>query len=516
MAGEEGGSSASNAKASHLHFGIAKAGGQREAGPEGHTIELKADEMAAKREAFNAARAQITADIHAKRTIQLPTQDPAVRTKLREYGVPITLFGEGPYERRERLKSIMTGDKKIDSGKTARVDDDQQHEEFFTVGSEALKERRWEIARYSLAAAACRLDAERALLPRRELEEAETDRVGRWLQQSASIELSQVGDERPLTQGRFSPDGRMFATASWTGLVKLWNVPSGSHLRTLRTATETRSHGVCFAKPSQGGGSGPDDAMDVDGEKHASQNRQMLAAAMANGSVCVWNTEQELPVCTLKGHEDRVNRVAFHPSGAGILASTSHDQTWRLWDVEKQTEILCQEGHSTGVYGVAIHPDGSLICTTDLGGIARVWDMRTGRTVFPLQGHHSQILSCDFNKHGFQIMTGSDDNTVRFWDMRKRQCVSTLQAHSKCVSEVQYDASGRFFVSSSYDKTVKLWNANNNHCMKVLVGHEARVMGAALCPVLVQGQHWIGSVAFDRTFKFWATRGQASDYDDRE
>merc|ERR1712194_51865 len=116
-------------------------------------------------------------------------------------------------------------------------------------------------------------------------------------------------------------------------------------------------------------------------------------------------------------------------------------------------------------------------------------------------------MGCDFNKHGYQIATGSDDNTVRFWDLRKRKCVSTLQAHSKCVSEVEYSACGKYFLTSSYDKTCKIWNASNNHNMKVLVGHEARVMAAAVCPVQVGGQVFVGSVAFDRTFKFWSTAG---------
>lgn len=29
-----------------------------------------------------------------------------------------------------------------------------------------------------------------------------------------------------------------------------------------------------------------------------------------------------------------------------LVASTSHDDTWRLWDIEKQEEILLQEGHN--------------------------------------------------------------------------------------------------------------------------------------------------------------------------
>lgn len=41
------------------------------------------------------------------RTIVVPTSVEDVKAKLREIGHPITLFGEGPFDRRERLKHLI-------------------------------------------------------------------------------------------------------------------------------------------------------------------------------------------------------------------------------------------------------------------------------------------------------------------------------------------------------------------------------------------------------------------------
>lgn len=41
------------------------------------------------------------------RTLAVPTDDLRVRAKLREFEQPITLFGEGPAERRDRLRELM-------------------------------------------------------------------------------------------------------------------------------------------------------------------------------------------------------------------------------------------------------------------------------------------------------------------------------------------------------------------------------------------------------------------------
>jgi len=41
------------------------------------------------------------------RSIIVPTDIKEVKERLRELGHPITLFGEGPYDRRERLREVV-------------------------------------------------------------------------------------------------------------------------------------------------------------------------------------------------------------------------------------------------------------------------------------------------------------------------------------------------------------------------------------------------------------------------
>lgn len=67
----------------------------------------------------------------------------------------------------------------------------------------------------------------------------------------------------------------------------------------------------------------------------------------------------ETPLATLSGHQGRICRVAFHPSG-NYVASASFDTSWRLWDVNTSKELLLQEGHSQEVYSVEFQDDGAL------------------------------------------------------------------------------------------------------------------------------------------------------------
>lgn len=117
----------------------------------------------------------------------------------------------------------------------------------------------------------------------------------------------------------------------------------------------------------------------------------------------------------MKGHADRICRVAFHPSG-DYVASASFDTSWRLWDVTTAKELLLQEGHSKEVYSVEFQDDGALVASgsvlspppkdlpnlvsSGLDAIGRVWDLRTGRTAMVLDGHVQAIFGIAFSPNG--------------------------------------------------------------------------------------------------------------------
>merc|ERR1719253_1039167 len=161
----------------------------------------------------------------------VPTNDLAVKRKLRELDEPISLFGEGPYERRERLKgALQTKGTSAAEKARERKAKEEGAELFFTEGEPELKAARMGFARTSMQRAAGRLAKERKLRENEDVYSYE-DRLKRAqnnIQKNLFSEVSQVGDNRPLSHCAFSPDAKTsyLATASWSGNVKLWTVPS--------------------------------------------------------------------------------------------------------------------------------------------------------------------------------------------------------------------------------------------------------------------------------------------------
>lgn len=164
--------------------------------------------------------------------------------------------------------------------------------------------------------------------------------------------------------------------------MKLWNVPACTPIRSLRGTNRVRifqfycSRGNYAGHNDRVGGvawhpratlsQGPDlvNLASGAGDMNVhlwSLNRLVQSCLCLNSSDSMSSTS-ESPLSIMKGHQDRVCRVAFHPSG-NYVASASFDTTWRLWDVDTSKELLLQEGHSKEVYSVEFQDDGALVAS---------------------------------------------------------------------------------------------------------------------------------------------------------
>ncbi|KAF3803385.1 putative WD repeat-containing protein [Colletotrichum gloeosporioides] len=422
-------------------------------------------------------------------SIAVPTDDNRVRARLRELGEPITLFGEGKPERRDRLRNLLAIQKEMDDvdvemQEAGDDDADDQDEEFYTPGGPALLQARIDLVKYSLPRARRRVQFQKAesTIPLRT--HVKFRKQIKEKLEGFELQGSQTAGDRNVSMTRLSPNGEIVAVGNWGGGLKLIEVPSLEQKMNLRGHTNKIS-GLSWYP----GSTLP--------ESNVSPNTVNVASGGAEGVVHLWGLEQDTPLSTLSGHSARVSRVEFHPSGR-YVASASDDTTWRLWDVETTAELLLQEGHSRGVYAVSFNADGSLLASAGLDSIGRIWDLRSGRTVMILDEHIQPIYALDWGSDGHRVLSGSADGWVKCWDVRKVQRTANLGAHTKAVSDLRWfkgtddpidghppgvdesgaqqpKKAGTFFVSGGFDAKVKIFSADNWGVIQTLSGHAGPV-----------------------------------------
>ncbi|KAI1259821.1 WD40-repeat-containing domain protein [Xylariaceae sp. FL1019] len=451
----------------------------------------------------------------------VPTDDGRVRVRLRELGEPITLFGEGPAERRDRLRELLLniemGQGSAESADIAMEDapDEEQidqEEEFYTNGSPGLLQARQDIARFSLPRAKRRIQFQKkeASIPLRthvKFRKQVKERL-----QGFELQGSQTAGDRNVSMTRISPNGELVAAGNWGGSIKLIEIPSLEEKMTLRGHTN-RVGGISWFP----GATLP--------TSNVSPDAVNMASGGAEGQVNLWSLTKDTPLSTLEGHGQRVVRVEFHPSGR-YLASASDDTTWRLWDVETTSELLLQEGHSRGVFAVSYNTDGSLLASGGMDSIGRIWDLRSGRTVMildgHLDGHIKPIHGIDWGSDGHRVLTGSADGWVKCWDVRKVQRTGGIGAHSSAVSDLRWfkglddpllgippgtdekgnqlpKTSGSFFVSAGFDRKVNVFSADDWTLVQTLEGHTGPVASVDIS----RDGKWIVSGGHDRRVNLW-------------
>ncbi|KAB8356369.1 hypothetical protein FH972_023953 [Carpinus fangiana] len=455
----------------------------------------------------------------------VPTDDIQVRFRLRELKEPVTIFGEGKAERRDRLRHLLlkkqdqNGDLDPDGDvhlSDASDDDDdgndkdnKDEEEFYTEGTDELLNSRKDMARYSLGRAQHRINFQKveSTIPLRTHVKHRTEIKQRL--KGIDLFASQVAADRPVSITRFAPNGEIVAAGNWGGTIKLLDVPNLEEKKVYRGHND-RVGGISWFP----GSTLPDQGVSPDSVN--------LASGGGEGNVQLWSLNSETPLSTLSGHSNRVCRVEFHPSGK-YLASASYDTTWRLWDVNTSTEILLQEGHSREVYTVSFNGDGSLLASGGLDSLGRIWDLRTGRTIMLLEGHVKDIYGLDWSPDGYRVLTGSGDGLAICWDVRMVRELARIPANSRGVTDLKWfkgtdgpasmkmparddqgevvpKKSGTFFVSCGFDKNVTVFSANDWAPCRTLSGHSANVLSTDV----TNDGRWIVSSGHDRTVKLWA------------
>jgi WD40 repeat protein len=109
----------------------------------------------------------------------------------------------------------------------------------------------------------------------------------------------------------FTPDGRILASASNDGTLKLWDVAKAQEVRTLTGHTNAVLSVAC------------------------SHDGRFLASASQDQTVKVWDLASGRALLTLRGHLGHVHGAVFRPDGKQLAVSSGDigKGEVKLWDL---------------------------------------------------------------------------------------------------------------------------------------------------------------------------------------
>ena len=216
----------------------------------------------------------------------------------------------------------------------------------------------------------------------------------------------------------------------------------------------------------------------------------LLATAMQDGSVQIWNLMSGERVLVLAQHQAPVNVVRFIDGGRRLV-SIDRTGSVRVWDARPlplgERDSLSVD---PGVFDIELSPDERFIATGSVGGPASLWDAATGERLFLLPGEAGGIYRVDFSPDGRTVAGVGRDNQLHVWDTATGEEILSVPAHGDGVAgglfqgtlDVAYSPDGSRLVTAGADGLAKVWDATTGKLLLTFAEHTDALHSLAYSP----------------------------------
>ena len=227
-------------------------------------------------------------------------------------------------------------------------------------------------------------------------------------------------DFRGFTHAIFSPNGEKVITASFEGVIRVWDPDDANNTGPELEWDAHEDSGIAGIRFSPSGKTLI--TQGLDGHVRLWNWPSDSQAALQPQSIDIQN-QAETPIYSVAISPESSQTVEGH-----YLVTAEEQRSFQIWALAEDGKTYTRERefaqtHSTQVSAVEFSPDGQMLATADAVGTIKLWRFEQGKAflITPLRGHQNWIWNLQFVEiAGKQhLISGSVDGTVRIWNLAK-------------------------------------------------------------------------------------------------
>ncbi|KAL6816933.1 WD40-repeat-containing domain protein [Trichoderma camerunense] len=303
------------------------------------------------------------------------------------------------------------------------------------------------------------------------------------------------GHSERVTEIFFAPDGRLITTASNDHTIRLWDATTGSLQQTLV------GEGSLFTEVNM-----EDDGLPRIDAVVFSPDGHLAASILTNNTIRIWDTRTGASQQTLKDYNGLVTAVKFS-SNNRLIALLLNDGSVQLWDIKGIClQTIKYNIHSSNA--VVFSPNSQLITSSVDDGTFYLWEVVTGSYDKVLKDHDAWASTASFSPNGELVAYVTYGGTVRLWNVTKGTHQQELKLPQDITMHVVFSPNGQLVAATGHD-IICVWDTVTGVCHQTLKGHSADITGIMFSP----NNLLMASISHDETVRLWditrSTRQQA-------
>ncbi len=231
-----------------------------------------------------------------------------------------------------------------------------------------------------------------------------------------------LGDESGLCAD-FSKDSKILVTASFDGIVRVWDTEEETELKTFKGHSAR-----------------------IDGIAYLNNRKQILS--VGDTTLRVWSPDSETEIKIVSFNEPPFRIVVTPDESKAVLGFNNGNI--RVIDTNSWLEVKSFRCNNS-IQEITISPDGAYLACFS-GKDIEIWDLKKGKRKSILEGHEKPGYGLGFSPDGNFLISGSNDQTFKIWKLGTGTCTLTSHSYEDVIYSCKFLSENEILITSPEGK----------------------------------------------------------------